>query len=423
MYTSLEPGQISQYGPLSSYSMTSDGGSSPALAGSQPLQYLDLFHRSHPRIRVIPMRKSTIELRKQLRDEYRGGGIQADVVWGVASSVLNSAEFTDQTGKDNAFEGYRPAGLDDIIAARAQNDMSTDTRWFDRGALTAPPWVGTNIRMTAFCLNKRKIEAAFPTPVAGCTLSTKGVIPSSPAVPLLLSWSVLSEACMEGHVSMPDPTTSGTGFLALTGLIQNIGTPPPSAVADFADADLVLNSEGMKVYTLIDAKLGCYRPKGEQPCKDADDPSSPIWLGVSLDYYATNRAGTASPDLRAAFPAANGKGQSGWEVEANALVRRSMKKDLAREFLDWTLSEEAMRAYASNYAVVARKFVNQPLLSGYPTYPRGTKDPNGLYAVEQQLFVNNNLTLISNVESTILAAWMKIPSRRGTKTPPVECRQ
>ena len=44
---------------------------------------------------------------------------------------------------------------------------------------------------------------------------------------------------------------------------------------------------------------------------------------------------------------------SGWDMEANALVKKDNEKDIAKEFLDWAISDNIMTKYATNYPIVA----------------------------------------------------------------------
>ncbi len=63
-----------------------------------------------------------------------------------------------------------------------------------------------------------------------------------------------------------------------------------------------------------------------------------------------------------AFP----KEKSGWELEANALIKKPKIKKEAKIFLDWAISDDANKMYATVYPIIDSKTVPVTVPDGYP---------------------------------------------------------
>ena len=100
---------------------------------------------------------------------------------------------------------------------------------------------------------------------------------------------------------------------------------------------------------------------GSKPCKAAGSGEYPI--GVSFDYRAAKQKADGEP-IAAVFP----KEGSGWDIEANALIKKAEVKPAAKTFLDWAITPEVSQEYAKNYAITALK-TTAPALPGYPADP------------------------------------------------------
>ena len=73
---------------------------------------------------------------------------------------------------------------------------------------------------------------------------------------------------------------------------------------------------------------------------------------------------SASPSVTAAFSLQKKWGSeiceavfpsegSGWDMEANALIKKENEKEISKSFLDWAISDNVMKKYATNYPIVA----------------------------------------------------------------------
>jgi iron(III) transport system substrate-binding protein len=265
------------------------------------------------------------------------GNPQADVVWGLAATSLLVAE------QQGMLEPYAPAGLDKV------NPKLRDSH-------NPPTWVGIDAWMSAFCVNEVEMKKRN--------------------LPIPQSWADLTKPEYKGAIVASDPAASGTGFLSVSSLLQMNG-----------------EDKGWKYLDALDKNVAEYVPSGSKPCKLAGTGEHPI--GVSFDYRAAKAKSSGEPIL-AVFP----KEGSGWDVEANALVKKPQIKPEAKAFLDWAITPDVTKEYAKNYAITALKS-DVPVPEGYPADPVG------------QMFKNNDLNWAAKNRDKILAEWTK---RYGSKS-------
>jgi iron(III) transport system substrate-binding protein len=230
---------------------------------------------------------------------------QADVVWGLAASSLLVA---DQQGM---LEPYAPVGLEKIYPNF-------------RDSRDVPTWVGIDAWFSAFCVNTVELEA-------------KGL-------PMPTSWEDLTNPVYKGHIVMSNPNSSGTGYLSVSAILQLKG-----------------EEEGWKYLDQLNDNIAVYTHSGSKPCKMAGAGEAVI--GISFDYRAIKQKGEGQP-VEAVFPTEG----SGWDIEANALVKKAEINPAARTFLDWAISDEIMVKYAESYPVTAAK-TSVAVPAGYPSDP------------------------------------------------------
>ena len=130
-------------------------------------------------------------------------------------------------------------------------------------------------------------------------------------------------------IVMPNPASSGTGFLSVSAILQIKG-----------------EEEGWKYLDKLHDNIAVYTHSGSKPCKMAGAGEVPI--GISFDYRAIKQKADGEP-IEAVFPAEG----SGWEMEANALVKKAEINPAAKTFLDWAISDEIMQEYAKSYPITA----------------------------------------------------------------------
>jgi iron(III) transport system substrate-binding protein len=191
------------------------------------------------------------------------------------------------------------------------------------------------------------------------------------------TWDDLLKPEYKGMIVMPNPNSSGTGYLSVSAILQLKG-----------------QEEGWKYLDKLNDNIAVYTHSGSKPCKMAGAGEAVI--GISFDYRAIKQKADGQP-VEAVFPAEG----SGWETEANALVKKATINPAARTFLDWAISTEVMKEYAASYPITAAD-TGVAIPAGYPADPL------------QQL-IKNDLVKAAAEREGVLAEWMK---RYDTKSEP-----
>ncbi|MGY3927135.1 putative 2-aminoethylphosphonate ABC transporter substrate-binding protein [Aeromonas simiae] len=257
----------------------------------EPEQLAELkqaFEAQQPAIRIKWVRDSTGVMTARLLAEKANP--KADVVWGLAATSLL------QLDKQGMLAAYAPKGLDKL-----------DSRFRDSRA--EPHWVGLDAFFSALCFNKVEAEKQ--------------------GIPAPTSWADLTKPVYRGKIVMPNPASSGTGFLSVAGWLQ---TMPQGAGWQYMDA--------------LHQNIDRYTHSGSAPCKLA--ASGETVIGISFDFPATSLKAKGAP-IDVIFPSEG----SGWDMEAAALMSASKQPEAARKLLDFIISEQANRLYAKSFAVVA----------------------------------------------------------------------
>ncbi len=299
-----------------------------ALEDDQIAKYLPLFNQKYPNIKVNTVRDSTGIVTAKLLAEKANP--QADVVWGLAATSLLIAD------KEGMLEPYAPEGVDKIRASF-------------KDAKNPPHWVGIDTWFSAFCVNTKELAAK--------------------KLPMPTSWDDLLKPEYRGLIVMPNPNSSGTGYLSVSAILQLKG-----------------EAEGWKYLDKLNENMAVYTHSGSKPCKMAGAGETVI--GISFDYRAVQQKAGGQP-IEAVFPTEG----SGWETEANALVKKGKINPAARTFLDWAISPDAMQAYAKSYPITAMD-TGVAIPTGYPADPL------------KQL-IKNDLVKAAGERERVLQEWMK----------------
>jgi iron(III) transport system substrate-binding protein len=255
--------------------------------------------------------------------------MQADLIWGVAAT--NMMVFKNA----GLLEPYAPKGLERV-----------QPLFRDKGAV--PAWVGIDIYMSAFCFN---------TEVA-----------KKKNLPKPESWADLTKPVYKGEVVMPNPASSGTGYLSVASILQRLKEP-----------------EGWKYLDELDKNMAEYTKSGSKPCKDAAAGERAI--GVSFEYVAAKMKKDGAP-VEMVIP----KEGSGYEIEANGLTKKGKSNAAAKQFLDWAITDEAMALYSKYFAAVA--------VAGFPV-------PEGLPKDISKAVYTNDFDWSAKNRERILAEWAK----------------
>ncbi|MGB7707971.1 MAG: putative 2-aminoethylphosphonate ABC transporter substrate-binding protein [Microcoleus sp.] len=300
-----------------------------ALEDDQLAEYLPLFEKQYPNIKIDKFRDSTGVVTAKLLAQKDNP--TADVVWGLAASSLLVAD------KQGILEPYAPKGL------QAVQPQFKDSR-------NPPHWVGIDAWESAFCVNT--------------------VVSAKKNLPIPQSWADMIKPEYKGQIVMSNPASSGSGFLSVSAILQMKG-----------------ETEGWKYLDALHQNIAKYVHSGTEPCELAGSGKYPI--GISFGYRAVKQKNGGEP-IQPVFP----KEGSGWDIEANALIKKANINPSAKTFLDWAISPEISKKYAKNFPLTAVK-TDVPIPAGFP------EDPI------KQLFPKNDLKWAAANHDEILAQWTK----------------
>ncbi|GAB4309640.1 MAG: putative 2-aminoethylphosphonate ABC transporter substrate-binding protein [Roseovarius sp.] len=256
-----------------------------ALEEEEIADYVAAANKAMPDIEINVLRLSTGKLGARLLAE--ADNPQADVIWGWAVTAMMDPRILDM------LEPYDAKGAG-MLPAQFRDP---DQRWF------APTGY-----MGAFCVNTERLAA-------------KGL-------PMPKSWKDLENPAFKGEILMPDPNSSGTGYLHVVSLLQTLG-----------------EEEGWAQLKRVDPNMAQYTSSGSKPCKAAR--AGEYTVGISLAFTALKSIEAGYP-VAMAFPAEG----AGYELEASGLMASSDNKADAKRFLDWTMSLEAIALYGRFKALV-----------------------------------------------------------------------
>jgi iron(III) transport system substrate-binding protein len=298
-----------------------------AIENEQITEYMKAINKALPNIELKILRLSTGDVSARFMAEK--DNMQAEVIWGVGAT--NMLIFKNA----GLLEPYAPKGLDKILP-------------LFRDKATPPSWVGMDIYMSAFCFNTE--------------IAKKNNLPKPE------SWADLTKPVYKGQVVMPNPASSGTGYLSVASILQRMG-----------------EAEGWKYLDALNQNIAEYTKSGSKPCKDAAAGERAI--GVSFEYVALEMKKKGAP-VEMVLP----KEGSGYEMEANALTKKGAKSAAAKQFLDWADSEDAMKLYAQFFAAVG--------VAGIP-------GPEGLPKDISKVVYPNDFEWSAKNRDRILAEWQK----------------
>lgn len=299
-----------------------------ALETDQIKPYLESFKAIEPDIEVKIVRDSTGIVTAKLLAEKANP--QADVVWGTAATSLVLLE------QNGMLEAYAPKSLDKI-----------DAKY--RDSKNPPMWVGNDIWGSAICFNE--VEAKKQN------------------LPLPTSWEDLTKPIYKGKIVMPNPASSGTGFLDVTAWLKIFG-----------------EKKGWEYMDKLNENIGQYTHSGSKPCKMAAAGEFPI--GISFEYRAAKSKKEGAP-IAIVYP----KEGLGWDLEATAIVKGTKNLETAKKFVNWATGVEASKLYAQNFAVVAYKGLSQKI--------------EHIPANYESMLVENDFAWSAKNREAILKEWSK----------------
>ena len=307
-----------------------------AIEAEDLARYAETFNARHPDIKINWVRDSTGVVTAKLLAERDNP--QADVVWGLAATSLLLLK------SEGMLEPYAPAGVEML-----------DPKFVDKG--DTPTWVGMDAWVASVCYNTVEAEKAGLTPPT--------------------SWQDLTDPMYQGHVIMPNPNSSGTGFLDVSSWLQMFGEEGGWAYMD-----------------ALHENIARYTHSGSKPCKLAASGEIPI--GVSFAFRGAKSKADGAP-LEIIVPSEG----VGWDMEATAIIAGTGELEAAQKLVDFTVTKEAMEMYNVGYAVVAMPGVAKPV----EHFPEGLLDA----------MIDNDFEFAANNRAEILKEWQ---SRYDGKSEP-----
>lgn len=259
-------------------------------------KYAARFNEDHPDIEIKWVRDSTGIVTAKLLAEKDNP--QADIVWGLAATSLMLI------GNEGLLAPYSPKGVEML-----------DPKFRDKANPTT--WTGMDAWVASICVNT--VEAGknnLPTPK---------------------KWRDLLNPVYKGHVIMPNPNSSGTGFLDVSSWLQLFG-----------------EDEGWAFMDGLHENIARYTHSGSKPCKLAASGEIPI--GISFAFRGAKSKAAGAP-LDIIIPEEG----IGWDMEATAIIKGTKKMKAAQTLADWSISKKANEMYNEGYAVVAMPGVAKPV--------------------------------------------------------------
>ncbi|UZN51057.1 putative 2-aminoethylphosphonate ABC transporter substrate-binding protein [Cupriavidus cauae] len=298
--------------------------------------YAEGFAKVAPDIELKYVRDSTgVITAKALAEKANP---QADVIAGLAASSL---ELLKQEGM---LQPYAPKGFE-----RLTRDYSDKA--------TPPSWLGLDVWGATVCFNT--IEAKKRN------------------LPKPETWRDLAKPIYKGMIVMPNPASSGTGFLDVTAWLQLFG-----------------EQEGWKYMDALHENIAQYTHSGSKPCKQAGAGEFPIGISFELRAHKTKAAGAPIDII---FP----REGLGYDIEAAAIVKGTKKQEAAQRYLDWLASKEANELFARDWAIVA--------------YPGVARKIETIPADYEKMLVRNDFSHIAKNRERVLAEWQKRYSAKAEK--------
>ena len=299
-------------------------------------RYAATFNEEHPDIKVNWVRDSTGVITAKLLAEKNNP--QADMVWGLAATSLLVLK------TEGMLAPYAPAGLDKLDPKFRDGD-------------NPPSWVGMDAWVASVCYNTVEGDKL------GLTAPT--------------SWMDLTNPEYAGHIVMPNPASSGTGFLDVSSWLQIFG-----------------EEKGWDYMDALHNNIAAYTHSGSKPCKMA--ASGETVIGVSFAFRGAKSKADGAP-IEIIVPSEG----IGWDMEASALIAGTANEEAAKTLLDWSITPKAMEMYNVGYAVVAIPGIAKPV----EFFPEGIADA----------MIDNDFEWAANNRATILEEWAK---RYDTKSEP-----
>ncbi len=249
--------------------------------------YKAAFEKDNPNVEIAWLRDSPGVVLARLLAEKDNP--RADVLWGVPLMHLISLD------KLGLLEPYAPKDYEKL-KPRFRDDRKP------------PVWTGMDTWMSLICFNT--VEAKKKN------------------IPAPTSWSDLAKPVYKGQITMPNPASSHTGYMAINHWAQEMGD---------------------KAWPFMDAlhdNIALYTHSGSKPCKMAG--TGEYVIGISTDITAPQLKAKGAP-IDIIVPT----DKVGWDIEATAIMKGTKNLTAAQALADWSVTKAANEQYNKFMAIVA----------------------------------------------------------------------
>jgi len=303
-----------------------------SLENEEVVEYLKAAKKGLPDLDIQAIRLSTGELGARMLAEKDNP--QADLIWGWA--VTNMSEFVPK----GMLIPYKPKGWE-MIPANFKDPAGN--------------WTAIDLYAAALVPNTKVLEQKN--------------------LPMPKGWNDLLNPVYKDMLIMPNPASSGTGFLQVASLMVMLDP-------DYK-AKPIEENKAWDFLKELDKNMGQYIKSGSKPAKLTAAGEYAVGCSFAFVYSSLKKKG---------FPVALVMPEegAGFELEANALLKGAKHEAAAKKFLDWALSEGAMKEYAKFKLGVA-----------YPGIP----GPEGLPALATIKLAPMDFPWQSENRSKILEVW------------------
>ena len=298
--------------------------------------YKQAFEADNPDIEIALIRDSTGVLTARLIAERNRP--QGDAIWGLA---VTSMLLLDRQG---------------VLLAYAPNGLASIKPHF-RDPRDPPRWVGMDAWVGALCFNT--IEAARL------------------GLPKPRRWSDLADPVYRGHLVMPNPTSSGTGYFHVAAWLQLFG-----------------EAEAWRLMDRLHESMAMYVHSGSKPCRMA--AAGEFAVGIAYDL-----AGAVARQRGAPIDVVLMEEGAGWDMDAAAVLRGAKNLDAAKRLADWSASRKANELYSRYLGLIAIDGIKSPIAE----YPEGV----------ERTMIGNDLKWASDYRERILAEWRRRYDEKSEK--------
>ena len=164
------------------------------------------------------------------------------------------------------------------------------------------------------------------------------------SLPVPETWKELGDPRYKGLVAMPNPNTSGTGYVMMTTIVQVYGDEP-----------------GFELLKAIHKNVAQYTRSGGDPSLLAG--RGEVAIGVSFANDVVERARKSFP-IRFVAP----KDGTGFEIGGISLIKGAPNRDAALKLIDWALVPENQRLGPQNGEVSIQSNARTPLDPDVPRF-------------------------------------------------------